>query len=496
MGIIIRQSLKSAVVSYTGVAIGAFNVLWVFPRFLAQEEIGIISLLEGIALTLASIGSIGTFNITDRFFPIFKDHEQKHHGYLLFLILYALLGFSVISTFAWLSQDFWLGFYQQNSPEAKEYYGYIVPLAFCMLYLTVLEGYARVHLRIVVPNLLREIVLKLIITLSIVLYAGQWFGFEEVILIRVLAYGIVAGFGLIYIRWLGVLFLRLDIRFLKKDLLGKILNYGMFIMVGGAGVLIVNKIDIMMIPAFLGFKENGVYTIAFFIGTVIEVPRKALSQITTPILSQAWDDQDFDKIREIYRKSSINQLLIGSLIFLGIWCNIDEIFQIMPNGAAYNQGRYVVLFIGLTRLLDMAAGVNNEILLQSKYYRFNLLMMVGLAGFIILTNLYFIPAYGINGAAAATFLSFILFNAIRFFFIWVKFQAQPFSLQTLKALLIGGITFGLVQLLIDTGNPFLNILINSAFITIFYVSGVLLWKISQDVNQLFHLIIARLRRFF
>jgi succinyl-CoA synthetase beta subunit len=42
----------------------------------------------------------------------------------------------------------------------------------------------------------------------------------------------------------------------------------------------------------------------------------------------------------------------------------------MPKGDIYQSGKYVVLFIGLTRLIEMAAGASDVIILHSKYYRF------------------------------------------------------------------------------------------------------------------------------
>ena len=43
MGIIIRQGIQTSIISYAGVAIGAFNVLWLFPKFLGAGEIGLIT---------------------------------------------------------------------------------------------------------------------------------------------------------------------------------------------------------------------------------------------------------------------------------------------------------------------------------------------------------------------------------------------------------------------------------------------------------------------
>jgi len=61
------------------------------------------------------------------------------------------------------------------------------------------------------------------------------------------------------------------------------------------------------------------------------------------------------------------------MLFLGIWCNIDSIFELIPNGEIYSPGKWVVFYIGLSKLFDMATGVNQEIVGTSKYYKIDLL---------------------------------------------------------------------------------------------------------------------------
>ncbi len=47
MGLVVRQSFKSTLVTYVGVALGALNLLYFFPRYLNPELIGIRELLLG-----------------------------------------------------------------------------------------------------------------------------------------------------------------------------------------------------------------------------------------------------------------------------------------------------------------------------------------------------------------------------------------------------------------------------------------------------------------
>jgi O-antigen/teichoic acid export membrane protein len=119
--------------------------------------------------------------------------------------------------------------------------------------------------------------------------------------------------------------------------------------------------------------------------------------------------------------------------------NIDELFGMMPKQEIYRQGKWVMLLVGISKLLDMVTGVNTEIISVSRYYSFNFYSLLFLVIIAVITNSIFIPLYGVNGAAIATLISIVLFNALKLVFIHLKLKMLPFSKPTwiiLAALLV------------------------------------------------------------
>ena len=102
----------------------------------------------------------------------------------------------------------------------------------------------------------------------------------------------------------------------------------------------------------------------------------------------------------------------------------------------------------------------------------------------IVTNLVFIPLYGINGAAIASLLSIFSINLLRYFLILVKLKLQPLSIQTLKALLIAGITYLAGNVIPGMDIPILEIIIKSIAMSAIFASLVLVLKPSEDISQL------------
>ena len=156
----------------------------------------------------------------------------------------------------------------------------------------------------------------------------------------------------------------------------------------------------------------------------------------------------------------------------------------------------MVFYIGLSKLFDMATGVNQEIVGTSKYYKIDLLFYIFLAVIAVITNLIFIPKFGITGAAMASAISIFLFNTIRFFFLLYVFRIQPFSLSTLKVLAVFVLTFLISYLVSPFHNFILDIFLRSLLIIILFGGLVLLMNVSEDVKKVVEAIIKRIKDFF
>src|SRR5690606_10852647 len=131
----------------------------------------------------------------------------------------------------------------------------------------------------------------------------------------------------------------------------------------------------------------------------------------------------------LYKKSSITLYIVSGLIFLLIIVNVNELYKIIPE--QYSGGLTVVLLISLAKLSENIVGNNNSIIFNSNYYRMILFFGVILAIITILLNMFFIPMWGITGAAIATLIAFVVYNSLKVYFVWIRFKIHPFSKSTL-----------------------------------------------------------------
>ena len=476
MGIVRNQSIKNSISFYIGMAIGAINTVIIYPNVFNDhpEHFGLIQILVAYAIVVSTFTTFGIPTTFVRFFPAIKEKGQL---YFLSLII-PLIGFAfaLLSYFLFKEQIFEL---LNASTLLRDNFFYIILLVFFIGFYDVLTAISRSFLSAATPIFINEVFLK-VYSMSVLLL--HWFGYVDfTTFLKIYLFGYFLKSAILFlIQWKND---RFSLAFSVNDLkLKEILNFGLFVFVGGASVMIVTRIDMMMIGSMLDLEQVAFYTVAFFIGNAIKVPGKSIGAISIPLVAKAWEKKDYKQIQTLYTKSSINQLIIGGVLFLCIWLNVDEIFSLLPT--KFQGGKWVVFYIAIAQLFSMANGINGTIIVNSKYYRYDLYTNVILVFVTIVTNYLLIPEYGIDGAAMATAISVLLFNLIRLILIKVNMNMHPFNLRTIKTILLLFVIFFILDFLPNSSYVFVDIIWKSLVVFILFILAVLYFNLSEDINKL------------
>ena len=298
--------------------------------------------------------------------------------------------------------------------------------------------------RIVTPLFLKNIGIRLAmggLALEILTYNtsfNKW----------VYGYGIaffVLGLGALFYAWsrIGVKpFAKIKEPLANGSAIAKFARYSILTTLVGFGL---STIDMQMLALLTGMDNVGIYSIAFFIGTVMDGVRRPINQMLAPQIAQGWNTNNRAVVLKLYQKTSIVQMIFNAAFIILVLSNLPFIFSLIPDGQRFDSAMPVVFWILLGRFIDTSFGSNGEIIGNSPYYRFNLYISSLLILMVIVLNLYFIPEYGILGVAYSSVISLLLFNLSRFAFIYYKTKMQPFTMQTMAviciALLTGAITY-------------------------------------------------------
>jgi O-antigen/teichoic acid export membrane protein len=475
MGIVFKQSLSNTVLTYIGFGIGAINQLFLYTRFLEDEYFGLVTVMFSASLILMPIMTFGVQNTLVKYYSSFKEGESIN-GFLTLMLFLPFVIIIPIFGISYFANETIGNFISQTNPIVKDYVWYIFLIGIGLAYFEIFYAWARVHLKSVFGNFMKEIFTRLgTMTLLLLIYF-------EVISVDTFLKALVA------LQLMRVVVMKLyayHIRMPKIDFnwpenTKEILTYSALIVLGGSAAVVLLEIDKVMLNQYVSIENIAYYGIATYIAMVIIVPSRSMHQITYPLTAQLINSDDMGGLKTLYQKSSLTLFIASGIIFLLIILNLHELYALLPE--EYRGGFVIVFIIGLIKVYDSLLGNNNAILYNSEYYRAILVMGILLAVATILLNLWLIPNYGLEGAAAASFLAFFTYNSIKLIYVKAKFGMHPFTSNTLKVfllLLAIGVPFYFVHF---TFHPIVNIILKSVPMVLIFAYVVYRLKISKDVN--------------
>lgn len=489
MGLIFRQSLKSSVGYYIGVLLGAINTLFISTKYLEPDQLAISRILLENGLIFAAFSHLGTPYISDRFFARFKSDENKHNGFLIFITVFPLVGIGFLLTIYYFFQVEISNIFAEKSPVIIPYIKYTIPISIIWVYILVFESYSRCNGRAAVPTFLREVVLRIVNILLIFLLGFGFLNFQLFVTLYVVTMAIIPVSLIIYLVILKKWYWKWNKSLWNWSIIKEMATYGGILILGGIGSNLVLFLDRNIIAAKIGPTEVAIFTVASYIAAIIEIPSKSIRQISGPIISDVIFRNEKENLDSLYRKSALNLFLIGGITYLLIAVNLEQLFSILPKSEIYEKGISVVLIIGLAKWIDMSLGLNIEIIAFSKYYKLNTLLVILMAFMAFYLNLLLIPYFGINGSAMATASITLIASSLRLFFVYWKFKIYPFSGKDIPAFFVILATAIIGVFLPNWGSTyleiFLSIILKSILIASVFISLVIRFNVSEDINVLF-----------
>ena len=313
------------------------------------------------------------------------------------------------------------------------------------------------------------------------LYYFNWLTFHQFVLTYIAAMSVPTLFILLRLIREGHFSLQFDFAFLNRDLLRSIGAVSLFSILNGISVMMIQNVDLIMVDKMLGLDAAGIYAICFFFGVVVSLPARSIYKIANVTAAEAWKNDDKKTLKDIYEKSCLTLFIIGLFLFLGIWLNIDNIMQILR--PEYLPGKWVIFFIGLGCLMDMATGANSSLIGTSVYYKIQSYLLLVLVVVLIILNLLLIPVFGLTGAALSSAASLAILNLLRYLFLYYKYRLQPYNLRFVYVIIIGILAYLLAGAIPVKFHYSIDLLIRSSVFSLIFLLPVYFFKISVDLNK-------------
>ena len=495
MSTIRRQSIISSGIVYFGFALGALNTL-LFTKWFSPAQYGLTVMFVSLANIMLPLASLGMQSYIYKIYPYYHDNlPPKENDMMTWALVSSFIGFLMVMAGGFIFKDLVVKKYSVTSPEFVNYYYWLFPFGFGFTFYSLLEAFAWQLKKSVLTNYFREIQFRLFTLVLIVLsYIGVVRNFDAFMKIYACTYLLLALTLMVYLFMTRQLHLPFHRSRVTKKFSKKILAQISLVWSGQVLLNVSTYFGQIAIAALVneGMRFVGIYTLALYVGSLIQAIQRSVIAASMGPLSRAWKNKDYGRITRIYQRSSINQLIFSAGMFVLIWLNFTDGVLTFHLKNDYLLARPIFFYIGLMRIVDMGTGVNTQIIGTSIYWRFDFLTGVVLAVLTLPANYFLTKALGPIGPAIADLITFSIYNGIRFLFLYRKFGMQPFNWQTVYTLLLALGGYLVCYFLFNAYHGFGWLALRSIVFIGIYAGGVLTLHLSDDILPVWRTIKKRL----
>lgn len=492
MGIVRKQSFVSSIFMYIGVAIGALNLMILIPKFFTKEELGLYTVLVDCSFFFASLITLGSLTTLVKFYPTYAHHlKPKENDLPFWAILVSSIGAILFVCFCLFFPELIEKKFGKNSKLFVDNFYLLIPLTLSFAAILVMEVFCWMIKKTVVSNFVKEVPFRIMVLILVLLYIFHVINWHQFFLL----------FSFVYIPGVVILIYTLikdgsikivpKTSYVTKRLYHKVITFTSFHFSGILINILPKTIDQVMLASINGLESTAVYSMSIYCLTLIEIPQRSMIGIASALISESWKNKNKTKLKEMYHKTSLNLLIVSILIFGVMYPNMDNLIRF--EGVGYELIKPLFFIGGIAKIIDMGMGMNQQILGYSKYWRIDFATSAIFVIITVVVNYAFIHKWGTIGAAVGNALCITGFNLLRFFYNWKLFRLQPFTIQTIYALLIGVASIFPALLLPYLGNIFLDTIVRSILFVSLYGLGILYFNISSDFSDMYRMFVNRLK---
>lgn len=481
-----RQAILSTIFTYLGFGFGALNLLVLQSHLLSQDQFGLTRVVSDISILAASFAALGGLGASGKFFGIYKDYLPYQENDLPFLTaIVCSIGLCFTFLLLFIFKVSIVHFIGRNNPFFFNYYWTIFPFLASYLLFSYIEPYAWYAGKTVTVNILKETLQRLIFTFLLICMAFGWISFNGLMTVYAFSYAIAAVILFVTVRKAKGLPWTTQISTVTKRIKDKIIAFSSFYYLTTLVTMLALVAGTLLMAGLINLKTAGIYAIALYFSTVIEVPSRTIVGSSIPVLQGYWRVKNFSGLKSIYKKSAMTMLVVGLGLGGLIVINLDNIILFLEkSGKDYSIMFWPTLILLLAKLIELSTGLNTYIIHTSNRFSFDLKSTVIYSIISLPLNYFLIKHFGMIGAAYAALISALFYNIYRCVFLYTQFRLQPFTKKNLELSVIGLSLIAVVYFIPQLHNLYLDGIMKSTIYILSFGTLLLKRKYSTEVNFL------------
>lgn len=266
---------------------------------------------------------------------------------------------------------------------------------------------------------------------------------------------------------------------INRELIKKMFTFGIPVMIGTAGAVVMGYTDTLMLTFFSGLQQVGLYNAAMPTARLLTYFSSAVAAVVLPFASQLWTQKKYKVLSNGIELTHVYLVLI-ILPFALIMFSFPELILSILFGAEYGAAAIVLKILSLGIVFLAIATIGGQALSGiGKPKVFTKIILI-VAGINVALNFVLIQMYGFVGAAIATVtcyvLMFVLVASQLGKFIKFKLPLVKWAKTLFVALVLIGLSYWLKSWLVL--NVWLEVAIILSILAAVYCGLVFLLRIT------------------
>jgi len=437
----------------------------IIARLLIADEVGVFYFVLSVVGVLYIFTDLGLVYALNRYVPYLYGRKEfgklrsliglSYFGGGFLTIIFTVAVFLLSETIAALL----------NQPSAAP----ILQMMSIWLILKEIDNSSRGILRGRKKMMESEIILpiqdfmKIILTLIALYVVG--FNAEALSIGFLISFALVLPLGLYYVLKDIKTWEKEEKKMTLREQLGlskEVITFGLVVTFISTMWMFIQYTDKVMLGYLMddALGQIAIYTMALGLAKLVLIFPTAVARIFFPVVSELYSQNNFEELNKILKTSMkwLVMLIIPLALVIGIFGeNLLRLFY----GDLYAQGEMVLLLFMFGLLIRSVFFLPQFVLSAMRMLAVEM-KAVGVAAVSnILLNFLFIPLWGINGAALASLISFILLSVMIFYYSKKLFNFS-FPRETYKPIIAGIAALIIMLLLKGAISDLINV----------YVSGI------------------------
>lgn len=226
----------------------------------------------------------------------------------------------------------------------------------------------------------------------------------------------------------------------------------------------------ILVGFFKDSTSTGLFGAAVMLSPFISLSLISFGKIFAPVISELWETQQYEELKQTFKTVSKWILSLGYPIFLIIMLFATSLLKVF--GPEFASAAPTLRLLAVGQIVNAAVGPAGFMLSMTGRQKLNMVNSIGLAVLNIVLNLLMIPRYGIAGAALATTIALGLINLARVIQVKLLYGFTPFRSDIYKPLLSGTIALALfyfLKALLGWDDVVRTLVLCAAFLIVYFV---------------------------